>query len=130
MKHQLSFAKVTLLRTSIAEVVVNKDVEISLEMVEELDAFLAEHFTSAFGLLINRVHDYHLSFEAKLSIASHSHLKAIAVVHYTKKSELLTKEFTDLRAIDDLNLQSFSALSLGWQQALEWLIKELPASSK
>ena len=125
MKHQLSFATITLLSDSIAEVVFDEGVEVSLEMVEESDVFFADNFTNIFGLLINKVHHYHFSFEAKLSIGSHSNLKAIAVVNYNEKSELVTKEIGSLRQIDDWNLKSFSGLDLGRQEALGWLKKEL-----
>lgn len=125
MKHQLSFATITLLNGSIAEVVVNKDVEITLEMVEEYEAFLADKFNEPFGLLINKVHPYNFSFEAKLIIGSHEKLKAIAVVHYTKGSELITQDVAGKRVIDGWNLKSFSGLELGWQQANDWLNEEL-----
>jgi len=127
MKHQLSFATITLLSDCIAEVVVNKDVEISLEMVEEYEAFLADKFSNAFGLLVNKIHHYHFSFEAKLSINSHENLKAIAVVNYNEESELVTKDIAAIRAIDGWNLKSFSGLDLGWQQGFDWLKKELSA---
>lgn len=129
MKHQLSFATVTLLSNNIAEVVMDKGVELSLEMIEESDAFFAEKFNNTFGILLNKVHHYNLSFEAKLSVASFANLKAIAVVHYTKESELDTKKLSTIRAMDSWNLKSFSGLDLGWQQAFDWLKKELSTIS-
>mgnify|MGYP000503449139 CR=1 FL=1 len=129
MKHQLSFATITLLSDCIAEVVVNKDVEISLEMVEEYEAFFADKFSNAFGLLVNKIHYYNFSFEAKLSIGSHANLKAIAVINYNEKSELVTKDIAAIRVIDGWNLKSFSGLELGWQQGLDWLKEELSATS-
>ncbi len=129
MKHQLSFATITLLNDHIAEVVVNKDIEVSLEMTEEFEAFLADKFNHAFGLLINKIHYYDFSFEAKLSIGSHANLKAIAIVNYNEKSELVTNSIVKLRKIDGWNLKSFSGLDLGWQQAFTWLKKELPTVS-
>lgn len=129
MKHQLSFATITLLSDKVAEVVVNKNIEISLEMIEEIEAFLVDKFNHSFGLLINKVHYYDLAFEAKLSLGSHVNLKAIAVVNYNEKSELVTKSVVKLRKMDGWNLKSFSGLDLGWQQAFDWLKKELPTIS-
>lgn len=126
VKHKLSFCSINILNDYIAEVIVNKNVEISLEMVEEYEAFLADKFTEGFGLLINKIHHYHFSFEAKLSINSHANLKAIAVVNYTEKSKSITEDIAKIRKIDGWNLKSFSGLDLGWQQALDWLEKELP----
>jgi hypothetical protein len=129
VKYKLSFCSINILNDYIAEVIVNKNIEISLEMVEEYETFLADKFTNAFGLLINKINYFNFTFEAKLSIASHANLKAIAVVNYTKESELITKELATLRAIDEWNLKSFSGLDLGWQQAFDWLEKELSAFS-
>jgi hypothetical protein len=116
-----------MLNDNLAEVIVNKNVEISLEMVEEYEAFLAEKYIDSFGLLINKVHDYNFAFEAKLSIGSHPNLKAIAVVHYTTVSELITQDVAEKRVRDGWNLKSFSGLELGWQKAYDWLSEELQA---
>ncbi len=125
MKHTLSFCTVNKLNDYIAEVIINKEVEISLEMVEEYEAILAEMFTDDFGLLVNQIHNYEFSFEAKLTIASHANQKAIAVVNYNKKNELLSDNMAKVRKIDGWNLKSFSGLELGWQQGFDWLEKEL-----
>lgn len=127
MTHKLSFCTINLLTDAIAEVIVNSDLEISIEMAEELEDFFAEHFTKPFGVLINKVNHYHYAFEAKLSIGSHEYLKAIAVVNYNEKSQLVTEDIAKTRKIDGWNLQSFSGLDLGWQSALAWLKKELAA---
>jgi len=130
MKHQLSFCEVNILHGNIAEVIVNKNIEISMEMAEEYDTFLTQNFPNNFGLLVNKVKPYDFSFEAKLTIASHANLKAIAVVHYTKKSELVTKDIATKRARDGWNIKSFSGLELGWQQGFDWLKKELSANNQ
>jgi len=127
MKHKLSFCTINMLGDAIAEVIVNGEFEISLEMVEELEAFYTEHFTKPFGVLINKINHYHYAFEAKLSIGSHEHLKAIAVVNYSEKSKKVTEDIAQVRKMDGWNLQSFSGLDLGWQQAHDWLKKELSA---
>jgi hypothetical protein len=125
MKNKLSFCSINILSHTIAEIIVNKNVEISLEMVEELEAFLADHFTHAFGLLINKVHLYDYAFEAKLSIASHANLKAIAVINYTEEGKLITDDVAKIRRIDGWNLSNFSGLDLGWELGFNWLKKEL-----
>lgn len=127
MKHELSFCTINILSDSIAEVIVNNDVEVSLEMVDEYEIFFAEHFSQPFGLLINKINHYHFAFEAKLSIGSDENLKAIAVIDYNQASQLITEDIAQTRKIDGWNLQSFSGLDLGWQSALEWLKKELSA---
>lgn len=129
MKNKLSFGAVNILSDNIAEVIVNPDVVISMEMVEEFEALLAELFLDAFGLLINKVHRYSFAFEAKLSIGSHANLKAIAVVNYSKQSELITDDIASARKRDGWNLKSFSGLDLGWQSGFDWLKKELSANN-
>ncbi|WP_159821585.1 hypothetical protein [Colwellia sp. 20A7] len=129
MKHELSFCSINILNENIAEVIVNKSVEMSIEMVEEYDEFLSTHFSSYFGLLINKVNRYDYSFEAKLSIASHEKLKVIAVINYSDESEVLTQKMKNLRAVDSWNLKNFSGIDLGWQDGFDWLKKELSAVS-
>jgi hypothetical protein len=129
MKHELSFCSINILNENIAEVIVNKSVEMSIEMVEEYDEFLSTHFSSDFGLLINKVNRYDYSFEAKLSIASHEKLKVIAVINYSDESEVLTQKIKKLRAVDSWNLKNFSGIDLGWQDGFDWLKKELSAVS-
>lgn len=129
MKNKLSFCTINILSEDIAEVIVNKDVEISMEMVEEFEMFLAKIFTENFGLLINKIHPYSFAFEAKLSIGSHANLKAIAVIDYTEKSKLITEDIAKVREIDGWNLCTFHGLYLGWQQGLDWLKKELSVHS-
>jgi hypothetical protein len=129
MKYELSFCSINILNENIAEVIVNKSVEMSIEMVEEYDEFLSTHFSSYFGLLINKVNRYDYSFEAKLSIASHEKLKVIAVINYSDESEVLTQKMKNLRAVDSWNLKNFSGIDLGWQDGFDWLKKELSAVS-
>ncbi len=128
MKHQLSFANVNILSESIAEVIVHPDIEISIEMVEEYHDFLTKHFPQSFAVLVNKINAYDYSFEAKLSLASHENLKAIAVVNYTEQCEKTTQQISAMRQIDGWNLKTFSGLELGWQQGLEWLEGELNLS--
>ena len=67
MKHKLSFGYITLLSENIAEVVVNRNVVMTLEMVDEYDYFLKCHFNGDFGLLINKINQYSYTFEARKS---------------------------------------------------------------
>jgi len=128
MKYQLSFATVTLLSDSIAEITVNKDVEISLEMAEEFHQLLVDNFKSDFGILVNKVYHYTYAFEAKLTLGSASNIKAIAVVVYNQAGNKTTDALLEVRSQDGLNLKSFSGLELGRQQGLDWLKTELSAT--
>ena len=128
-KQQLSFAKVNILTEHIVEVIVDQDVEISLEMSEEYDDFLTKTFSNKFALLINKVNQYEFSFEAKLSVASHDNLTAIAVITYDDESKKSVDKVAAMRELDGWNLKVFDGLNLGRQDGLDWLQSELENSS-
>lgn len=125
MKQRLSFAYFTLLDNNIVEVVVDENVEMTLEMVEECHQFIDKYCPEDFALLINRVNKYNYSYEAKLSLASYANLKAIAFVYYSPEDKETIKKLSKMRAHDDWNVQLFSGLNMGWQDALNWLHHEL-----
>ncbi|WP_057832796.1 hypothetical protein [Colwellia sp. TT2012] len=125
MKHQLSFATVNVLSDGIAEIIITEGIEVSMEMLDEFDAFISQHLSDHFALLINKLHSYKFTFEAKMSMASHEKLIAIAVIIYKAADHKIIDDVMSLRAIDDLNLKAFSALELGWQQGYDWLQGEL-----
>lgn len=128
IKYQLSFAKINLINENIAEVIVDQNVEISLEMSEEYDRFLSKIFTNNFALLVNKINQYDFSFEAKLSMASHDNLMAIAVITYDDESKKSAGEVAAMRQRDGWNLKVFDGLNLGWQDGLDWLQSELKNS--
>jgi len=125
MSHNLSFAKVNILSENVAEVIVEQGVEISLEMSEEYNDFLTEKFPENFALLVNKVNQYDFSFEAKLNMASHENLIAIAVITYDNKGKQSVEKMASMREVDGWNLRVFNGLNLGWQEGLDWLQGEL-----
>lgn len=125
MSYNLSFGKINIINGNIAEVVINNNIEISLEMIEECEDFFSKHFSGNFGLLVNKINTYEYSFEAKLTIGLNDRLRAIAVVNYYDIGTKQTDKIIQLRKKDNLNLKIFSGLELGWQDGIEWLNKEL-----
>lgn len=125
MKHKLSFATINLIQDNIIEVIVDAGVEISMEMAEEYEDFLAKLFDENFAVLVNKINQYDYTFEAKLTIASHEKLKAIAVISYDDEATKKVSEMSRLRELDGWNVKIFSGLNLGWQDGLEWLQQEL-----
>ncbi len=128
MKYKLSFATINLIKDNIIEVIVDAGVEISMEMAEEYEDFLAELFDDDFAVLVNKINHYDYTFEAKLTIASHEKLKAIAVISYDDEASKKVGEMSKLRQLDGWNLKVFSGLNLGWQDGVDWLEQELLAS--
>lgn len=125
MKHFLSFAQINVLNDNIIEVIVNKDVEISIEMVEEYDEFLSHHFNRPIGILINKINPYHYSFEAQFLAGSNENIIAMAAVYYDKSSADEIMKMKSVRSVDQLNVQAFNALEMGWQDAKQWLEHEV-----
>ena len=104
--HQLSFCSVNFISHNIIEVIVNQGIEVSIEMVEEYDAFMANNFDSDFAILINRIN------------------------HYDDLTRMSTDLLKKTRTVDGWNLQSFSGLELGWQRAVNWLAEALTPFKK
>ncbi len=125
MKYPLSFGYINILGDNIAEVIVDEGTVMTLEMCEEYDEFLIEYFTEPFAILVNKLHNYSYTFEAKLHIASLENLKAFAVVTYNKEGVEKTKDIAKIRASDGWNLKEFSGLQMGRKKAVKWLEKEL-----
>lgn len=121
MRCSLSYATIKMLSENIAEVIVNKDVVISLEMVEEFDTFVENTFSAPFGLIVNKINNYNYSFEALSCMASNPLLVGTAVVNYDDVSKDPINQVKAIRAIDNLNIEVFSGLELGWQDAKQWL---------
>ncbi|WNC72738.1 hypothetical protein RGQ13_01790 [Thalassotalea psychrophila] len=125
MIFDLSFGTIGIISENIAEVIVNEGTIMTLEMCEEYDAFLEEQFPHPFAILVNKLHNYSYTFEAKLHIASLENLRAIASVTYNEHGAQETKKLVKRRAADNWNLKEFSGLQMGRHKALEWLETEL-----
>ena len=111
MKHSLSFAEINVLSENISELIIGQGVVITLEMMEEYDDFLASIFKDDFGILVNKVNHYIYTYEVQLILASHPNLKAIAVVNYHEQGKYATQQIKKNRAMDKLNIKSFSGLN-------------------
>ena len=119
--HVLKFAKIILLRHDIAEVVIDENIVMNLAMVNEYHSFLISHLSAPFSLLINKINEYSYEFQAQLAIGNLPQIHAMAVVTYTRKSEITTHLLTTTTPRKkEWNISLFSQRSL----ALEWLENE------
>lgn len=50
--------------------IVDQGIELSIEMVEELDNYLDTHYSEHFALLVNKANRYSYTYEAQLCLAS------------------------------------------------------------
>ncbi|PCI63600.1 MAG: hypothetical protein COB35_00745 [Gammaproteobacteria bacterium] len=92
--HQLSFAQIVILRPDIAEVIINDGIEINIVMMHEYHKFLLTHLKKPFSLLINKLNCYSYDFEAQTQLANLTEVNAMAVITYTKASELATRSLS------------------------------------
>ena len=116
-KYKLSFCEIILLKNDIAEVIVDDGIEINLSMVEEYHTFLLDKMAHPFSLLINKKNSYSYTFEAQLHLATLTQINFMAVIVYTKISEISTKNLVSLPREILWQLEIFNDREL----ALTWL---------
>ena len=125
MKLTTSFGQINIISSCIAEVIINQDVEITLELLEEYDAIMAKKFTGNYAVLVNRINNYRYAYEALLCAGSAQNLRAAAIIEYGTNSEQRTQDLKSIRAMDNLNIKEFSGLELGREKAIAWLDEQL-----
>ena len=118
--HELSFAKIIILRDDIAEVMINDGIEMNPDMVDQYHDFLLSHLRSPFALLINKINAYTYSFEAQQKLGTLNEINAIAVVAYNRTTTITTENLASFPRDEDWNISIFS----DHDQALGWLISE------
>jgi len=124
--HKFNFGcSVELLTNNIAQITIEPDVEVTLEMLGEFDEYMSTIFNHDFALLINKQNNYSYSYETLLCIGSQENLKAAAVVYYNESDAKLPSSFSDMRQVDQLNIQLFSGIDIGTHKALNWLEHQL-----
>ena len=119
--HKLSFGEITILKPNLAEVIIDNDVVMDLEMVGEYHQFLLAHLEHPFNLLINKIHQYTYTFEAQQHLATLPQINSMAVVAYNSITENSTKcLFLIPRAIP-WNIQVFKErkTALDWFASIE-----------
>ena len=115
--HELSFAKIIILRKDIAEVIVNDGIEMNETMVDEYHNFLLSHLQAPFSLLINKVNAYTYDFNAQKKLATIEEIHAMAVVAYNRITKITTQSLASFPRDHKWNMEVFS----GRDTALHWL---------
>ena len=126
MTHELSFAKIIILREDIAEIQINDGIEMNIIMVGEYHSFLRDNLSKPFSLLINKVNRYTYDFEAQIKIGTLDEINAMAVVVYSKATEVTTESLKSLPRGVKWNLRTF----YNRDEALMWLEEEQSKMSK
>ena len=118
--YELSFAKIIVLRDDIAEVIINDAVVMNAAMVEQYHEFLRSILTSPFSLLINKINSYTYDFDAQIELATIGEINAMAVVAYSRITELTTESLASYPRSKKWNLEIF----MNREDALAWLLLE------
>lgn len=116
-KYKLSFGEIIILKPNLAEVIVDNNVEMDLEMVGEYHEFLLSKLEHPFNLLINKVHQYTYTFEAQQHLATLVQIGSMVVVAYSSVTKKCTESLVDVPRPMPWNIKIFSDRSL----ALDWL---------
>ncbi len=116
--YELPYAKIIILHNNIAEVMINDEVKMDLEMVEHYHEFLLSHLRSPFSLLINKINSYTYDFDAQLKLATLKEINAMAVVAYNRITRITTESLASYPRSEKWNLKVFS----NRDDALDWLL--------
>ena len=119
--HQLSFAKIIIIKDNLAEVIVDDGVLIDLKKVGEYHEFLLRHLRAPFSLLVNKKHSYTYTFKAQIEIASLNQISAMAVVVEGFNAKKSTDFLISMNNMSrSWNIQTFMLR----EEALVWLEKQ------
>jgi hypothetical protein len=115
--HELGFGKIILLDENIAEVIIDKGIEMDMEMVNEYHSFMVSHLRAPFSLLINKINPYSYTFAAQRKLATLPHIKAMAVVTYNPVAEKTTRGLIRIPRDREWHIKLFK----NRERALQWL---------
>ncbi|WCO02394.1 hypothetical protein [Psychroserpens ponticola] len=113
--YKLSFGTIIIINNQLAEVIIDEEVEMNVELVDTYHDFLLSHLRAPFSLLINKKFSYSYTFEAQKIIANIEEIDYMAVLVGTLGSTLATKTIISLK--DRENIKIFVTR----EEALTWL---------
>jgi len=119
--YKLSFAKVIVLESNLAEVIVDEGVNIDIEMVDEIHHCLLSIFTHSFLLLINKTNSYSTQLDALIKFGALPVLNKIAVFAPNKMAKLSADFAADIPSSAELDIQVFT----NRDDAFSWLTQQL-----
>ena len=122
----LPFGSIHKLNDQLAEIFVAESMVMDKANVKKLHEAFAYQFNAPFGLLVNKTNAYSYTFDAQQTITAVPHLKAIAVLVYSKKSWLVTETLQRLPYNKRANMKKFTVR----EEALKWLCNEMECSSE
>tara|TARA_R110002049_G_scaffold185393_3_gene353605 strand:+ start:287 stop:655 length:369 start_codon:yes stop_codon:yes gene_type:complete len=118
--HKLSFGEIIILKANLAEVIINDEVLMDLDMVNEYHEFLLTHLEAPFSLLINKKFSYAYTFRAQKVIASLREIKSMAVVAEGFNAKTSTNFLISMNKGNNWNIKTFRLRD----EAIIWLEKQ------
>ena len=115
--HQISFAKITVLRNDLAEIIVDSSVDINVKMVDEIHHCLLSIFSDSFSLLINKTNSYSTQLDALMKFGTLGAINKIAIFAPNKMARMSADFSASIPSSKVLNIQVF----IDRDDALIWL---------
>jgi len=119
--YNLQFATIVPLQDDIAEVIIRRDIEMDIPMVETYHEFLRDHFSAPFALLVNKKYPYTYTFEAQQVLATIPEISAMGILTYNAVSHELSQSLINQSRIKKWNAKVFSKRD----EALQWINSQL-----
>ena len=116
--HQISFAKIAVINSYLAEVTVNNGVDIDIDMVDEIHKALMSLLGHTFSLLINKSNAYSTQLDALIKFGSLPAIDKIAVFAPNKLAQMSADFSATIPSSQALNIQVFTER----EEAMNWLL--------
>jgi len=115
--HELSFGKISILHSDIAEVIVDEGANVDMKMVEEIHNCFLSIFSNSFSLLINKTNSYSTQLDALIQFGTLPTINKIAIFAPNKMAKLSADFSADIPSSAVLNIKVFT----NRDDALAWL---------
>lgn len=115
--YQISFARIYILRSDLAEIIVDDGVDININMVNEIHTALLSLLDNSFSLLINKSHAYSTQLDALIKFGALSAINKIAVFAPNKLAKMSADFSATIPSSTDLNIEVFTERD----EALAWV---------
>lgn len=114
---QLQFGVIKMLNAHLVEVFIDKDIKVDLDMMIECEDMLSELMPGPYGLLLNEKQPHTYTPEAEAYFSEMENMQAMAVVVYTRFTDIASKYLQSFHEDAAWNLKVF----YDREKALEWL---------
>ncbi|MEM8488549.1 MAG: hypothetical protein AAF564_23580 [Bacteroidota bacterium] len=114
---KFQFGKIKMINANLAEIFINEDVKVDLQMAIECEDVMDMLMPGKYGLLLNERSAYSYTDEAESYFSEMDNLHAMAVVLTTRFTDIASKYLQSFHEEVDWNMKVF----YDREKALEWL---------